>query len=66
MDANPTYADGLRDGQLQAIEKMQLQQNVRIDDHGKRISTLEKFAYILGGVVLVVQFAPAVRAFLGV
>lgn len=66
MEANPTYADGLRDGQIQAIEKMQVAQNVRLDDQGKRISVLEKFAWVLGGVVLVVQFAPAVRNFLGI
>lgn len=65
MEPNPSYADGLRDGQIQAIEKMQIQQNTRIDGAEQRISVLEKFAWVLGGVVLLVQFAPAVRSFLG-
>lgn len=65
MEGEPTYADGLRDGQLQAIEKMQVHHTTRLDGYGRRIATLEKFSWVLGGVVLMVQFAPAIRSFLG-
>jgi hypothetical protein len=66
MDYAPTYADGLRDGQLKAIEDMQAKQNARLDDHSKRITAVERVAWILVGVVGLIQFSPAVRGFLGI
>lgn len=65
MEANPTYADGLRDGRILAVEDMQVNQNTRLDQAEKRLTVLERVAWILIGVVGLIQFSPAVRGVLG-
>jgi len=66
MEANPTYADGLRDGRILAVEDMQVTQNNRLTSHSGRITVLERVAWILAGATAVIQFAPAIRSFLGI
>ena len=66
MEANPTYADGLRDGRILAVEDMQVKQNDRMDSHSKRLTLLERVAWIMFGVVGMIQFAPALTKFLGI
>lgn len=67
MEANDPargYDQGLQDGRLAAIEAMQLQQNMRIDNHSNRISTIEKAMYIMIGLIAAVEFFPLLADFL--
>ena len=52
------YRQGLQDGKITAIEEMQRKQNDRLDDHVKRLSSLEKTSYIVLGMVLLLQALP--------
>ena len=61
MEANPSYADGLRDGKIQAIEEMQARQNIRLDDHSARLRVLERVAWILVGVIGFIQIWPTLE-----
>ena len=58
------YREGLRDGQIHAIEEMQRNQNNRLDDHARRISVLERVTYMVLGMILLVQFFPTIRDFI--
>jgi hypothetical protein len=58
-----SYQDGRRDGKIEALEHMQGKQNLRLDTHSKRLTVLERVAWILFAVVGLIQFAPAFRAF---
>ena len=49
------YEAGLRDGRIEAIEKMQIHQNNRLNHHDMRLSSLERITYIAVGMVLLVQ-----------
>ena len=49
------YEAGLRDGRIEAIEKMQIHQNHRLNHHDMRLSSLERITYIAVGMVLLVQ-----------
>lgn len=62
--ADHDYSAGLRDGKIEAIEKMQAEQNDRLNKHDSRISALEKFAWLALGMVLLIQFAPLLTSFL--
>lgn len=64
-DELPGYAEGLRDGKITSIEHMQTTQNRRLDGHDHRISNLERVAYIVLGIVLFLEFAPQLKAWLG-
>jgi len=64
MEASPTYADGMRDGQIKAIEDMQSKQNLRMDSHSKRIGNLERVAWCLLGVVGFIQMGPVLQSWL--
>ncbi len=66
MEPIPTYADGLRDGKIVAVEDMNVVQNARLSKHDSRIAVLERVAWILAGATAVIQFAPAIRHFLGI
>ena len=57
------YEAGLRDGKIEAIEKMQAAQNNRLNHHDARLATLEKAAYIVLGTVLFIQFSPVLHDF---
>jgi len=62
---NKTYDDGLRDGKIQAIEDIEIRQNERLDNHGTRISNLEKALYGVMAIVVFIEFAPQLKAFFG-
>ena len=63
MAPDHDYEAGLRDGRLQAVENMLADHGDRLDQHSSRLSKLEKVSYIVLGVVLVIQFYPALQAF---
>lgn len=58
------YEDGRRDGKIEALEHMQGKQNDRLDSHSRRITVLERVAWILFAVVGLIQLAPSFRAFI--
>ena len=57
-----TYAEGVRDGQLAAIETVVGEHKYRLDSHSARIRSLEKIMWIMAGVLGVLQFMPTVMA----
>jgi len=67
------YEDGLRDGKIEAIEQMQVQQNNRLDVFGRqfekcdaRLRLQEKVVWGLIGAIALVQFLPVFKQFMGV
>ena len=65
------YEDGLRDGKIEAIEKMQAHQNERLDVFGKqfekcdaRLRLQEKVVWGLIGAIALVQFLPEIKVLL--
>lgn len=60
-----SYAEGVREGKLLAIEQMQATHTTRLDRVEGKVSTLERVAYTLIGAVALVQFAPTLKGFLG-
>lgn len=65
MNENHDYADGLRDGEIRAIKQMQASQNLRLDNHAKRLATLERVAWALFGIIAMIEFGPRLQAFFG-
>lgn len=59
------YREGLRDGEITAIKEMQRSQNNRLDDHSKRISILERVAYMIFGMVALLEFLPIFKKVFG-
>jgi len=55
---------GRLEGQIDAIEKMQQHQSIRLDSHDKRISTQEKITWGLLGAIALIQFYDTIRAFM--
>lgn len=62
--ADHDYEAGLRDGKIEALEKMQASQNKRIDKHDNRLSNLEKATYGVLGIIFIIQFGPYLKAFI--
>lgn len=64
-----TYEDGLVEGRLAAVEHMQSSQNVRLDNHGQRISSLERAMWVVIGAIAALEFFPiigkALQGFIG-
>lgn len=60
-----TYDDGLRDGRIEALEHMQGLQNDRLETHGRRLTTLERVAWVLMGVIGFLEFGPTIRDWFG-
>ena len=58
------YDDGLRDGQIQALEKITAQHHDRLNDHSDRLRVLERIAWILVGVIGFIQVWPALEKLL--
>ena len=61
MENNPSYADGLRDGKIQALEDITAVQSARIDDHSKRLAIIERIIWALAGIIAFIQVWPAVQ-----
>ena len=57
----PTYEDGVLEGKFLAIEAMQSTHGLRLEIVEKRLTVLERVAYILLGAVALVQFAPSLK-----
>lgn len=64
MENHPDYADGLRDGQIQALEKITAQHDLRLNDHADRLRVLERIVWALGGIIAFVQFWPHIQRIL--
>lgn len=69
---NEAYEDGLRDGKIEALEKMQGHQNDRLDVFGQqfekcdaRLRLQEKVVWGLIGAIALVEFLPDIKAFIG-
>ncbi len=63
--SDDSYDQGVRDGTLDAMEKIQAAYAIRLDKVEGRVSNLERVAYTLLGAVALVQFGPTLKAFLG-
>jgi hypothetical protein len=59
------YEAGLRDGKLEAIEKMVTRHGERLDDHENRFRYLEKIVYGITGAIALVQFGPQIAKWIG-
>ena len=57
-----TYEDGLVEGRLTAVEHMQTNQNLRLDNHGQRISALERAMWVVIGAIAALEFFPIIGA----
>lgn len=56
---------GRIEGQIDAIEKMQRQQNERLDSHERRLAMQEKITWGLLGAIALVQSMDAIKLFGG-
>ena len=52
---NKTYEDGVRDGQLEALEKISGEHKARLDSHSKRLRGLERVMWIMLGALTTIQ-----------
>lgn len=59
--SDKTYEEGLRDGQLKALEEIVSSHKDRLDHHSGRIRRLERVAWITLGVVLTIQLLPQIQ-----
>lgn len=60
METKKTYEDGLVEGRLAAVEHMQSSQNLRLDNHSTRISSLERAMWVVIGAIAALEFFPIV------
>lgn len=60
MTENKTYEDGLVEGRLAAVEHMQSSQNLRLDNHSVRISSLERAMWVVIGAIAALEFFPVI------
>jgi hypothetical protein len=58
MELEKTYEDGLVEGRLKAVENMQHGQNLRLDNHSIRISSLERAMWVVIGAIAALEFFP--------
>ena len=55
------YETGLRDGKISSLEKMQSNQNVRLDHHERRLIAAERIIYGLIGAIALIEFLPMLK-----
>ena len=55
-----TYAEGLRDGQIMAIEKTQAKHEQRLNHHSERLARMERIIYLGLGGLTVLQALPLI------
>ena len=53
-----SYEEGVRDGRISALEKIQIAHDDRFDHHDRRISVLEKLSYAVIGIIAFIQVIP--------
>ena len=58
------YQQGLRDGRIDAMERMQSHHNERLDHHENRLQAAERILYALIGALMLIESAPLIRGFL--
>ena len=64
MEHHPDYADGLRDGQIQSLEKITAQHHDRLNDHSDRLRVLERIAWALLGIIGFIELWPKIAELL--
>lgn len=63
ISAEEAYQQGIRDGKLASIERVQACHEREIENIKGSIVGLQKMNYALAGAVALMQFAPALRGF---
>ena len=61
VTSNKTYEDGLRDGQAKMTARILDDHKGRLDNHSKRISMLEKVAWIMVGAYGFLTMLPTLQ-----
>ncbi len=56
------YEDGLRDGQIAALEEVASSHKDRLDNHANRLRTLERVIWMLAGVIAFVNLWPQLQS----
>ena len=56
-----SYEDGLRDGQIRAIENTLHHQGERLDNHSRRLRILERIVWAVGGVAIFLEIWPTLK-----
>ena len=59
-----SYEDGLRDGQIKAMEKVMADHKTILEDHESRLKQQERVVWILIGAFGLIQFLPAIQGLL--
>lgn len=65
MAAQKSYEDGLRDGQIKALEETQADHSSRLDSHSARLRQMERITWLIIGGLVVLQALPTVAKILG-
>lgn len=53
-----TYEEGLRDGQIDALEKTAANHASRLDSHSERLRQMERITWLIIGGLVVLQALP--------
>jgi len=59
-----TYEDGVRDGQINAIEKMLSDHKGRLDNHSMRLRILERVVWGMLGAIALLEILPKIAPFM--
>ena len=65
MDGNKTYADGLMDGKIEALEASAASHALRLDLHSNRLHLLERALWLMLGIVSSIEFLPRILELTG-
>ena len=63
-ETHRSYEDGLRDGKIEALEKIAGDHGGRLDSHSRRLRLLERIMWAGGGIVVFIEIAPQFKALL--
>lgn len=58
------YEEGVRDGKIQALERMVANHEKRFDIHEGRLRIMERMLYGLIGALALIEFMPAIGSLL--
>lgn len=59
------YADGLRDGEIKALQEIMAKHQQRLDDHSNRLRIIERIIWAMAGIIAFIQFLPYLQKFSG-
>ena len=62
--ADHDYDEGLREGRLKALERIQTDHHARLDHHERRLQFMERCVWGLLGAIALAEFLPTIREFL--